>query len=422
MERVLQIRRWLSGRERERIIALARYLWRRFLEDRCFETAGALSYTTVFALVPLTAVALAVLSAFPVFGTWTTALTDFVFSNFVPESARAVEAYILGFASGVGGLTLAGATALFLAALLTLGGIESTFNRIWRVPRARPPVMRLLVYWTLLTLGTLLLAAALGFTSYFVATSFQQAGDPAGLVQRALRLLPTLMTLGAFTLAFMVVPNRRVEFRHALAGAALAAVLFEFTKLGLTLYLRNVPTYQQLYGALAVIPIFLIWVYLSWVAILLGASLAASLSGFRFQPRALRLPEGFELYGMLRLLGRLRQAQRDGAVLHLADLHALEPILSDDQLQDMLRLLGQRKVIRREEDGGWLLARDLNHLHLSELYEAGGVRIPVAEVPVPCRDDELGRAALAGLDELRIPLRQALKMPVGRLIETTGEN
>lgn len=421
MERFIKVRRWLSGRERERVVALARYLWRRFLEDRCFETAGALSYTTVFAMVPLTAVALAVLSAFPVFGTWTSALTDFVFSNFVPESARAVEAYILGFAQGVGGLTLAGATVLFIAALLTLGGIESTFNRIWRVPQARPPVMRLLVYWSLLTLGTLLVAAALGFTSYFVATSFQGDGGAVGVGQRLLRLLPSVMTLGAFTLAFMVVPNRRVETKHALAGAALATVLFEFTKLGLTLYLRSVPTYQQLYGALAVIPIFLIWVYLSWVAILLGASLAASLSGFRFQPRAMRLPEGFELYGMLRLLGRFRQAQREGAALQVSELHDLEPILSDDQLQEMLRLLATRKVIRRDEDGSWMLSRDLNHLPLSELYDTGGVRIPVAEVPVPCRDDDLGQAALAGLDELRIPLRQALKMPVGRLIEKTGD-
>lgn len=411
------LRQWLSARERERTIALSRYLWKRFLEDRCLETAGALSYTTVFALVPLAAVSLAVLSAFPVFGTWTEALTDFVFNNFVPESARALEAYIVGSAGSAGGLPLAGALALLAAAILTLGGIESTFNRIWRVPRARPPVMRLLVYWTLLTLGTLLVAAGLGFTSYFIATSMPTGAESAGMGQRLLRLLPTLLTLGAFTLAFVVVPNRRVTLRHAVAGAALATVMFELAKFGLALYLRNVPTYQQLYGTLAVIPIFLLWVYLSWISILLGASLSASLSGFRFQPRSMRLAPGFELYGMLRLLGRFRESQRDGSVLHTTRLQFLEPILSDDQLQGMIRKLAECGVIRRDEEGGWLLARDLAHVSLAELYDETGVLVPVVEAQLPCHDDALGRAALAGLDQLRLPLRQALKTPVGRLID-----
>jgi len=406
---------WNTER-RERVLALSRYLWKRFLEDRCFETAGALSYTTVFALVPLTAVALAVLSAFPVFGTWTSALIEFVFTNFVPEAARAVEAYILDFAGGVGGLTIAGVSALLLAALLTLGGIESTFNRIWRVPRARPPVTRVLVYWTLLTLGTLLIAAVFGFTSYLAATQLVPGAEALGAGRGLLRLLPPAMTLAAFALAFIVVPNRRVAWRHALAGALLATVLFELVKLGLTLYLRNVPTYQQLYGTLAVIPIFLLWVYLSWVSILLGASLAASLSGFRYRPRGLRLGQDQELYGMLRLLARFRDAYRSGALLHFSDLQAVEPLVSDDALSAMLGRLVDHGAVRREETGGWMLARDLDHLVFARLYDDVGLRLPVGRLSPPLADDPTGASALRALERLRAPLKDTLDLTVGELL------
>ncbi|PIX61773.1 MAG: hypothetical protein COZ47_00155 [Lysobacterales bacterium CG_4_10_14_3_um_filter_64_11] len=163
--------RRLGELHRERVQAFARFLWRRFVDDRCFETAGALSYTTVFALVPLSAVAFAIVSGFPVFQQWTDRLGDFVFSNFVPSAARTVETYLKAFSQGVSGLTLAGTLALIASAVLTLSSIEATFNRIWRVDAPRPRLTRFLVYWTVLSLGAIAATAALAFTSYLYALS-----------------------------------------------------------------------------------------------------------------------------------------------------------------------------------------------------------------------------------------------------------
>ncbi|MBB5016566.1 YihY family inner membrane protein [Rehaibacterium terrae] len=410
-----QVIDWWGRQSRERWRAFARFLWQRFLDDRCFETAGALAYTTVFALVPLTAVAFGVLSVSPVFEQWTGQLGDFVFTHFVPEAARAVEDYLLRFAEGASRLTLAGVLALIVSAALVLAGIESTFNRIWRVETARPPLTRLLVYWAALTLGVLLAVAGLAFTSYLYAGSLGAAAVPQP-VDRLLRAVPVGIELVVFTLAYMVIPNRTVAFRHGLAGGALATALFEAAKYAFALYLRSVPSYQVLYGALAAIPIFLLWVYLSWVVVLLGASFAASLSAFRFQPVAMRLPAGYELFGLLRLLGRFRQAHRRGAVLDSDTLHRLEPSLTDDLMQRMLGDLARAGIVRRAEGGGWLLARDLDQVPLAELYETARLRIPVAEARLPCRDDPLGCAAAAALDELRLPLRAELKRPVGSLL------
>jgi membrane protein len=158
---VSALRQWVELIDRERITQFFRFLLKRFIDDRCFESAGALAYTTMFALVPFTAVVLAVLSAFPAFDTWTTRLAEFVFSNFVPASARAVEQYLRDYAISARHLTSTGIVALVVSVLLTMWSIEQAFNRIWRVPAAKPKLSRFLMYWTLLTLGSLLMVWAL---------------------------------------------------------------------------------------------------------------------------------------------------------------------------------------------------------------------------------------------------------------------
>lgn len=406
------LRRWLDRIDRERIQSFAQFLWTRFLDDRCFETAGALSYTTLFALVPLSMVVFGILAAFPVFDAWTAQLTNFIFSNFVPSSARVVEDYLRGFAESARTLTAPGVVALLVSLLLTMWSIESTFNRVWRVPTPRPRLVRFLVYWTLLTLGSLMAVASLAVTSYLFSLP-ALSGVDMDWGQRLLALLPNLVELAVFTLAYWLIPHRNVPFRFALAGGLFATALFELTKRGFAAYLLGMPTYQQLYGTLAVAPIFLIWLYLSWTVVLLGASFAASLSSFRYQPRALQLPPGLELYGVLRLLGRLQAARRDGRGLHLSELQAREPMLTDDLLQRMLSGLDAIAVVRRAEDGGWLLARDLGDVPVGELVEALGLRVPGPAALLPGFDDPVGRDASRALDHLRQPLQAPFARSVG---------
>jgi len=407
------LRQWWHRLDRERIQAFSRFLWTRFLDDRCFETAGALAYTSLFALVPLSMVVFGVVSAFPVFDAWSEQLSGFIFANFVPGSAEAVQQFLSKSIESTRELTATGVAALLVSLLLTMASIESTFNRVWRVPTPRPGLLRILAYWSLLTLGTLAAVASLAVTSYLFSLPALSGEVAVDWSQRLLRYLPNAVELSIFTLAYWLIPHRNVPLRYALAGGLLATVLFEAAKRGFAAYLTSVPTYQQLYGTLAVVPIFMVWLYLSWVVVLLGASVAASLSSFRYQPRALRLAPGLELYAYLRLLGRLEESRRDGRGLHLARIQEAEPMLTDDLVRRMLAGLSALDVVRRSEDGAWLLSRDLGHVSMGELHEGLGLRVPGPDAMLPGHDDPIGRQATRALEHLRQPLREPLARSVG---------
>ena len=211
--------------------------------------------------------------------------------------------------------------------------------------------------------------------------------------------------------------HRTVKWRHAFAGAALSVFLFECVKSGLALYLGSFDSYQTIYGAIAFVPILMLWIFLGWSSILFGASFASSMSAFRYQPVALRLPHGYELYGLLRMLGRFHQARARGKGLHSDEIQQLEPILTDSLIQDLLGQMAAINVLNRAEGGEWLLARDLDDVTLGELYEAAQLRVPVAEAHLPHRDDALGIAVMDVVDGLRMPLRDLLKQRVSCVYE-----
>ena len=418
MEPLDSLNRWSERlRDRARAGTFFRFTWKRFLGDRLFEAAGALSFTTVFALVPLSMVVFGVLSAFPVFDEWSDSLKAYIFANFVPRAASAVQKYLSEFSANTKSLTTAGALALVVSLLVTLNSVESIFNRIWRVPTARPKLGRFLVYWTVLTLGGLVAATSVALSTRFFALAIFETVPGRWLEAIMLRLAPMAIEMLAFAAIFKVVPHRTVKWRHALAGAALSVLLFESVKWGIGLYLGSFGSYQKIYGPLAFVPIFLLWIYLGWTSILFGASFASSMSAFRYQPVALRLPHGFELYGLLRMLGRFHEARAQGRGLHSDEIQQLEPILTDALVQDMLGKLDGIDVVSRAESGEWLLARDLDDVTVGELYEACHLRVPVAEAHLPHRDDALGIAVMDVLDGLRMPLRDLLKQRVSSVYD-----
>ena len=192
-------------------------------------------------------------------------------------------------------------------------------------------------------------------------------------------------------------------------------LLFEGVKSGLGLYLGSFDAYQKIYGAVALVPIVMLWIYLSWVAVLLGASFAASTSAFRYQPRELRLPHGHELYGVLRMLGRFQQARVNGSGLTSEDIQTLEPSLTDDMVQALLAQLVSINVLQRAESGEWLLARDLDEVRLEEISEAALLRVPVGCVVPPHADDALGIAVMKAMEQLRVPLHAILHQPVASI-------
>ena len=403
----------MSTFDRLRARAFAHFLWQRFLEDRCLQTAGALAYTSLFALVPLFATVLAILTAFPVYSQWRQSVTEFVFRNFVPAAGDVVQNYFTGFAENASKATAIGILVLLFSAVSLMLSIEDTFNRIWRVATARPALARFILYWTVLTLGPLLFVATIALSSYVLALPLLGADEAESVKTHALRIAPSLLQFMLLLAAYVLIPHRRVYVRHALAGALLATILIELAKRGFGLYIAH-SSYEQMYGAIAIVPIFIFWIYLSWVLVLLGASVTSSLAAFDYRaPDAPRQREGEEFLGLLRVLARFAQAQRDGYALHSAQLCALEPFLTDDLVQRYLGDLERIGMIQRTENGAWLLSRDLSALTLYDLFAASTYRLPLGELPAGA--DATLAGATRALAAARAALRKALDVALAEI-------
>jgi membrane protein len=377
---------------------LARHVWTHFRQDRCFEEAASLGFTSLLAMVPLLAVVFGIVSVFPVFDEWSHSLRVFIFRNFLPQSGEQIVPYINTFLDSVSGLTLPGTIFLILTALLLMVRIESAFNRIWRVDRNRTVTSRVVMYWAILTLGPLLIAAtvALSAQKLFGASGF--LGElPSWMNSTGIFLLTWLL----FALFFLVVPNRRVGIRNALAGAFLTSVLFSLARAGFVAYISNA-SYDVIYGALATVPLFLFWLYLVWIVILLGASLAASLTTFSDYSRYdSSWPQRWELLLAYRLVGHLGDAQAQGAALSRKQLMDLEPKASELQIVDLLARLHDERVATCDDDGNWLLQRDLATLTLGELYRLGDYFLPVAEARAMPQSSARDQAFVEALEHLR---------------------
>lgn len=369
---------WRSNRDR--VMIFCRFLWQRFIDDKCFETAGALSYTTLVSLVPLTVAVFAMFSAFPVFAGARTMLVDFVFDNFVPAAGETVQKAIQSFADNASRLTGISILVMLFSALSMMVSIEDRLNRIWRVHTSRGWGSRLLLYWSALTLGPILIVGGIAVSSYVTALPLLQGATSQinGIGHSLLSVLPFVVTFFTLWLVYAVVPNCKVSRRDALIGALLGAVLFEIVRWGFTLFVRHAQTYQQIYGAaLAAIPIFLLWIYLSWVIVILSASIAASVSAYDFHAAKRPLPEGAEFLGLLVVLRHFISAQRLGTTVDQAGVKLSEPYLHRSLIADYFEEFEQAGLIRRGEHGGWLLCRSLDSTDLLRVYQYSRYRLPL---------------------------------------------
>jgi membrane protein len=267
---------------------------RRFIEDRCLIGASALSYTSIVSLVPLTAVALVIFSGFPIFSSVRERLLNLILDNFAPDVGDEAAKWFAFAATNAAQTTALGIVVLVASAILLLATIEDQLHLIFRVTVQRSWGQRLLVYWTVLTLGPLLLGVALSVSGdldgWFSAAAPSLTGrfSPAELmpgtvaaarasVSQLLRLLPMAMEVLAITMLYCLIPQRTVRWSAGLFGAVVAVALLQVLKLGFSLFVGHLSTYNKVYGALAGVPIFLLWMYIFWIAVLLGAELTASL-------------------------------------------------------------------------------------------------------------------------------------------------
>lgn len=274
----------VRGLTMNEVLDLLRFARRRLREEMLPQVAGSLTFTTTLALVPLLTIVLAIFTTFPIFGQLRTALETYFAQALMPKAiSNTIIANLTQFADKAKGLSALGAVVLMLTTTAMMGMIERVFNQIWRVRRPRPLMQRMLTYWALITLGPLLFGLSISLTAQlFTAT---------GGVTRALPILGTILstlaslalTTGAYTMLYVAVPNRHVDWRDALWGALAAAIAFELAKRLFALFIRQFPTYAIIYGALAALPLFLLWMYFSWLITLLGAVVAAALPVIKYE-------------------------------------------------------------------------------------------------------------------------------------------
>ena len=250
--------------------------WQRFNQNKLTQAAGYLTYSTMLAIVPLIMVVFSIFSAFPVFNEVTGALKAFIFTNFAPSASDMVGQYIDEFVNNSKKMSAVGIISLIVVALMLINSIDRTLNSIWHDTETRPIFTSFAIYWLILTLGPLLVGVSIAASTYVKAMFESAASFSFGL--KLLSFVPFLSTWFIFTLIYMVVPNKKVSIKHSAAGALIAAVFFTLGKQAFVWYIVTFPSYQLIYGAMATLPIMLLWIQLSWTVVLLGAQLAAVLA------------------------------------------------------------------------------------------------------------------------------------------------
>lgn len=349
-----------------------RLLVSRFLADRAPQSAAALTYTTLFAVVPMMTVTFVMLAAIPAFRELGEPIQAFVFHNLVPSTGEQVLEYLQSFSGQARELTWIGVGMLIVTAFLTLTTIEQAFNQIWRVRQARRGVSSFLLYWAVLSLGPLLLGAGFAASTYVTSLTLFSGPDALPGAAALLSLTPLVTGIAAFTLLYAAVPNTRVPLRHALAGGCLTTLLFEAAKALFALYVTLFPGYQLIYGAFAAVPLFLLWIYVSWLIVLLGAVLVSTLG----MPALWRAGAWPPVLNVLSLLEGLLKAQREGRALSRAALSRLGRVASEADWQAQLDWLESERLIQRNAHGDWLLCRDLHDYSLFTLLQRSPWPLP----------------------------------------------
>lgn len=353
-----------------RISGFLCFVLRRFNEDNCTQVAASLTFTTLLALVPLVTIALTVVSAFPVFSDLSVQLKIFILTNLMPEFAgKIITVYMFKFSNNAAKLTAIGIAFLVITALMMMLTIDHAFNTIWRVSRPRPLMHRFIIYWATLTLGPLLIGGSLSLTSYLVGLSLGIAKQVPLLDLALLRITPMVLTTLAFALLYLTVPNRYVPRWHALAGGLVASLGFELMKKVFALYITNFASYEMVYGAFASFPVFLLWIYLSWLVVLMGAVIAASLSYWRGNAWMMKWTPGRRFYDALRILRELYQMHQTGGTLTTRQLRQ-RIHLGLEELEEILECLSRGDWVRKVNGGGWLLAKNPHEIQVSDIYRA----------------------------------------------------
>jgi membrane protein len=388
------------------VLGFLRFVFARWTEDRCPQIAGSLTYTTLLALVPVFVVVVAVLSWAPFFEDVMTQIKIFLLMNLIPEIAgKIITVYMEEFSSNARRLTTVGLGAVLVLSVLLMLIVDRSLNAIWRVKRSRPYWLSVIGYLLLLLVGPVLITVSLSITTYLMTLSLSVTDVAPQWNSRVLRIVPVAVTTLAFFLIYRVIPHRHVPWRHALFGAGIAAVLFEMGKDLFTLYVSYAPTYSLVYGAFAAVPIFLVWIYLSWMVILLGAELTASAAYWQdrqWKRRALPATHFRQAVDVVRVL-----LDAGGAAV---SFHRLCEVtgLPAHEVEDSLMRMADAGIVRRAGRGDYALAANPQERTLEDLYVA-------TVAPVGAMSPDEWADVSADFARAANQLREGLKRPLSSL-------
>jgi len=364
---------------------IVRFGVRRADQERLFQVASSLTFTTVLSIVPLLTTVFGVMTALPVFDRMRDALHAFLAARLFPEEiSNSIFKYLDQFSANASSLTVVSVLSFAITSLTTMLTIDGALNTIWGVHRMRPLAQRLVTYWAILSVGPVLLGVSLTLTSYLASAAAGFVTAPPPLVAALLDIAPLLLFTAAYSALYVYVPNRHVRWRDALAGAFVAALAFEGAKRGFALYITRFPTYTVIYGALAALPLLLLWIYYIWIITLAGALLAASLPAIYGRNWNRGQAPG-DLFGdalrVLRVLYRARRTDHAGQVpglnAYTIRQEARVDYVSTDMILERLEqdgiVIRTRQVVpegplRFKNDDLWLFAADASVVRLERVF------------------------------------------------------
>ncbi|MEN3110344.1 YihY family inner membrane protein [Uliginosibacterium paludis] len=379
---------------------------RKFAEVRGMQTAGSLTYTTLLSLVPMVTVVLTMMRQFSPFMKLGEGMRGFLLQNLLPEKAgKVVATYALQFSEKASSLTVVGTVFLVVTAIMLFATIDRTINSIWVVRKPRPWYVRIPVYWLALTLGPVIFAAGIAATSDLMNTDLvRHSGLAGGLADRA----GTALLLSAlFVFLFHVVPNRSLTFWHAVAGGLVAGIGVVLVQRLFGFYLAKLPNFTLIYGTFSVLPIFLIWVYLTWLVILLGATVAAVMPEFTSRRQLLPATPAGKVVAVVRLVQALTLAQQTGRA---CDTNSLASTCrqTPEQIEQILGDMRDAAWVVRTEEGAWMLGIPGDRLAFGDLL----TRIVIGILPEDLKAPGLSGADAALLEERLGVMRASLGAPV----------
>ncbi len=396
------------------------FFWKNFIHDRIFLGAGSLAFQTLLSIVPLLAVVLSILNVFVVFTPLKHSLEDFLVQNFMPGVGTVLNHYLSNFIGKTTSMSLLGGVFLFIIALSLISTIDNTLNEIWEVHSPRKALQGFTLYWTVLTLGPVLIGSSLAASSFVWYTMFTE-GALLELKTLLLSYFPFINSILAFFLLYMLVPNRRVKFVHAFSGALLAAFLLELSKKWFTFYVSHVATFEHIYGALSVIPMLFFWVYLGWVVLLTGAEFVYCLGALA--PANRRIEPFNPLRGVpviLSVLGFIWNGQKNGSSMNMKKILKSDLSVNPSGLRKIVDILLHHDLVHVTANGDLAVSRDLYATTLFDIY---------AIIPPDLANDENGSLISASnnvpLQTISTGVTECLKssmdMPLATLLEESNQ-